>query len=616
MIKLAPKTRDWLLVTFIVLFIVAAVLLLVLLTGQESHRDRLTSLERTQTQENEQPTAQTKSEDTPQAATQTSPTPIFQPVDLQIGDISTDYNQMGVIIFSMTDGIYQHLFAYHPQFLPITRLTNNLWNDCQPAFSADSTQLAYASTQGGYWDIYVLDLSTYQQIQVTNTPGYDGAPSWSPDGKWLVYESDSSGNLDIFIKSTEDLDQPPIQLTTNPEADFAPQWSPDGRKILFTSLQSGNEEIWMANLDEVDDRFENLTNRASTIDGAGWWSPDGETVLFQTTVELTSSLYLISQNEKGGTSINLFAGGNLAAWHPEGSQLAAVFHNESNSSLAIIDTETRTSTTPYHTLAGRVNGITWGYRNLDLLLPLLDRGEEASAPASWPMEIDSEPNIPGDRYGLDRLADTNAPYPYLHDAVDEAFTALRTTISEKTGWDFLAQLKNAYIPITSPTSPDILENWLYTGRAIQLDDLPSANHWMVTVREDINGKTFWRIYLRAIDQSGMHGAPLRQRIWLFEQRTQGSPLAYEQGGNLSQDIPHGYWIDFTDLAAQFGWYRIPALLNWRTYFPGTQHMIYVHQSGMDLEQALLELYPAEALLPPATNSVVPIKTTPTPEPET
>ncbi|MCK5430981.1 MAG: PD40 domain-containing protein, partial [Anaerolineales bacterium] len=103
-------------------------------------------------------------------------------------------HEFGTLFLSIDEGGYKHLFAYHPQTLPFTRLTFGSWDDINPSISPSGTQLAFASNRNGYWDIYVLNLTTGATIQVTDTPEYDGAPSWSPDSNWLVYESYTTPN--------------------------------------------------------------------------------------------------------------------------------------------------------------------------------------------------------------------------------------------------------------------------------------------------------------------------------------------------------------------------------------------------------------------------------------
>jgi len=58
--------------------------------------------------------------------------------------------QQGIMILSMTDGYYSHLFAYNPQYLPFTRLTNSNWDDIAPAISPNGTDLVYSSRKNGY----------------------------------------------------------------------------------------------------------------------------------------------------------------------------------------------------------------------------------------------------------------------------------------------------------------------------------------------------------------------------------------------------------------------------------------------------------------------------------
>jgi len=542
---------------------------------------------------------------------ETTPTAIFQPAVVENPDAITDLDETSVLIFSMTDGIYQHLFVYHPGHFPLTRLTNNDWDDIHPAISRDGTKLAYSSKQNGYWDIYYLDLINYKQYQVTDSTQYDGAPTWSPDGKWLAFESYQNDNLEIFIQSTEDINSTPIQLTFNKVADLAPNWSPDGRKILFTSYRSGNEEIWLADLDAVDNRFVNKSQQADLMNNYANWHPDGITIMWSAIDDGYANL--LTLDSEGNT--HLLVPGNIGCWSPTGEQVASVFYDIKGTRLGIFDVETSVAVSPYVALTGRINGIAWGNTNLALLLPLLENSADQALENYWVMDKDVNEEIPENRIGLAKLPDIDAPYPYLLDTANESFEEFKNALIENLGWDYLATLQNAYMPITDPAPPEILENWLYTGRGIQINDAPMSTNWMATVREDINGKTYWRIYLRAFDQSGASGIPLHQRIWSFDLRTQGSPAAYEQGGNYSQTIPDGYWVDFTELAAQFGWERIASLLNWRTYYPGTQHTIYIFKESETLESALLDIFPPEALLPQTNNSVVPIIPTPTPEPE-
>lgn len=131
---------------------------------------------------------------------------------------------------------------------------------------------------------------------------------------------------------------------------------------------------------------------------------------------------------------------------------------------------------------------------------------------------------------------------------------------------------------------------------------------MAIIREDFGQQTYWRIFLRTTAQDGSQGAPLTQVPWDFSART-GDPDAYENGGRLASSIPSGYWFDLTSLAIQYGWERLPALTNWRTYYAGARFNELAFTQGLDWQTAMLQLYPPEVLVTPT--EVIPPTRTPT-----
>jgi len=196
-----------------------------------------------------------------------------------------------------------------------------------------------------------------------------------------------------------------------------------------------------------------------------------------------------------------------------------------------------------------------------------------------------------------KLPDVQAPYPQLHDRVDEAFTALRQRLILKAGWDALASLENAYVPITTSLDPGFEEDWLYTGRAFAINSLMTNAGWMVAVREDFGAQTYWRLYIRAQLQDGSLGEPLRDRPWDLSARYNLDPKIYEQGGTYSE-TPPGYWVDVTSLARQYQWQRVPALPDWRTFYRGARFTEFALTEGLDFYSAMLQLYPQDVLLTP------------------
>jgi TolB protein len=132
--------------------------------------------------------------------------------------------------------------------------------------------------------------------------------------------------------------------------------------------------------------------------------------------------------------------------------------------------------------------------------------------------------------------------------------------------------------------------------------------WLVALREDVGAQTYWRIYIRASVQDGSLGEPIHNAPWNLSARYELDPRTYEQGGNYGS-VPSGYWVDVTALAATYGWERLPALTNWRSYYAGARFTELALTNGLDWYTAMRELYPIEALITPTR--VLPPSLTPT-----
>ncbi len=549
-----------------------------------------------------------------------SPTVTVPPLSLSDPAAAAERLQAdGVLVLAMQDGYYTHLFAYHPLFLPLSRLTNNPWDDMHPALSPDGKRLAYTSRRNGYWDLYILDLETGKQARLTDTADYEGAPTWSPDGLWIAYERYTGAGLDIFIVPTDNPTAEPIRLTDDPGLDRSPAWSPQGREIAFVSSRSGDEEVWLARLDNVDERYENLSQSSSSRERFPVWSQDGNKLSWTTERDGDRQLALWNPGVPFGT----IAKGDFATWSPDGQILMAEVRGPNQTALAGYDVSTgRFRMLPLE-LPGALHGMTWVRGPLpEWLANTLQNPDTTPGPVLW-QPAPAATVAPGGRVGLINLQGVSAPNPMLNDATDDAFIALRDIVAATAGWDALSSLENAYMALTTPPTPSMREDWLYTGRAFAMNPLLLSAGWMSIVREDFEGETYWRVFLKARYQDGSMGMPLTEMVWDINARFEGDTRSYEQGGRLGTP-PAGYWIDLTELAGRYGWERLPSRINWRTFFPGIRFNQFVMTGGLDWYRAMEELYPREALMtgtPPPTYTPQPSRTpatpaTPTPVPPT
>jgi len=537
----------------------------------------------------------------PSATPRTLQTPTSIPISAQ------GIAQTGAVVLSMSDGEYFHLYAYHPQYLPLTRLTNGNWDDIDPVISPDGSRVAFVSRAGGYWDIYILEFESGQITQVTNTPEFEGSPTWSSDGQWLAYESTGKDLMDIFLLSLADPNQEPTRLTQGEGLNYSPSWSPGGREIAFISTRSGDPEVWLANLDQVEDRFTNMSRNSDTDENHPVWSPDGTRLAWSSNDGNRDVIFTWQVSDRGASPIESLPG-SWPAWDSTGQVIASVISNSNQTDLAIFNTGDGRLVTPQINLPGSINGITWlpGAQATNLTRYLT--GPNMAPTSVLYVQKPTQTPGPGGRKGVLSLENVKAPYAFLQDIALDSYDALRRETGKKTGWDFLAQLENAYLPLTEPPEPGGAENWLFTGRGIAVNTLPIQAGWMVVAKEEFNGLPYWRLYLKALKQDGSQGAPITRMIWDFNPRFQGDPLAYEMGGK-EVDPPSGWWVDFTELARRYGWGRLPGMSNWRTYYQGTRFNQFIFDGKTDWQRSMEELYPPEAI---ATYTPIPtITQTPT-----
>ena len=512
---------------------------------------------------------------------------------------------------SIEENGYAHLFIYQLGG-DLIRITYGDWNDTSPAISPDRTMLAFASDRNGFWDLYVMELQTGSVTQITASPEYDSAPSFSPDGQWLVFETYINENLEISVVSVTDRNADIIPLTQNPASDHSPVWAPDGRHVAFISTRGGDSDVWLADLDlSGDDRYQNLSNTPYASESHPLWNFDGSKLLWASISQTVgySGLYIWDANEPD-RSAYWVGDGIEGAWDESAEKFIAVTVAPNQFYLTSYDIKGNLLLSPTP-LTGPVRGLVWGLVQLPNPLPSTFTPAMSANPGPlWSPVVASSDDIPGQRWSVVSIGDVQAPYPQLHDLVDESFNALRQRMILETGWDSLASLENAFVPLTTSLEPGMEEDWLYTGRAFAINSLMSNAGWLVTLREDIGAQTYWRVYVRCGVQDGSLGEPIHNAPWNLSARYELDPRVYEQGGEYSS-VPAGYWVDVTSLVLTYGWERVPALPNWRTFYNGARFTEFALTNGLTWYAAMQELYPSQALVTPTRVLAPTLTPTPT-----
>ncbi len=166
---------------------------------------------------------------------------------------------------------------------------------------------------------------------------------------------------------------------------------------------------------------------------------------------------------------------------------------------------------------------------------------------------------------------------------------------QQAGFDFLGNLSDAlWSTDRLPEPGQGRQSWHYAGRAFDFDkNLVFGDPAPIeVVREDIGVNTYWHVYIRVPEelQGGQLGEPLKRIPWDFASRSSGDPQAFEQGGRKKAAVPPGYYIDFTALAENYGWMRIPSERTWRSVYSSILYWEYDKREGLGWNDAMLELY--------------------------
>ncbi len=185
---------------------------------------------------------------------------------------------------------------------------------------ATMDRIAYASNEGGNYDIYVMGLDGGDKQQLTDSWFGDWRPIWSPDGTQILFHSKRDGNWEIYTMDADGENK--VNITNNGASDRFADWSPDGKKIAFQSDRDGNIDIFIANADGSD--VQNLTRTSAAEEGPRW-SADGNKIAFDRETGQGREIFVMNADGSGEVQLTDAARGSYyPTWSPDGSKIA--FH--------------------------------------------------------------------------------------------------------------------------------------------------------------------------------------------------------------------------------------------------------------------------------------------------
>ncbi len=209
---------------------------------------------------------------------------------------------------------------------PLTRLTIAPGLQTDVTFSPDGRLIAYASDQGGNFDIWVQPVTGGgDAVQITKSLAADTEPDWSPDGTQLVFRSERDGGGLFLVPALGGLERRLAPFGVRPK------WSPDGSRILFSLAPAGFNvgALFVVATDGSPPRrvLEPFPDRAQV---SAWaWHPDGRRVsLMAATVQRPdAAMYTVPLDGGQATittlpeSMRNLTGGEIGefTWAPDGA---------------------------------------------------------------------------------------------------------------------------------------------------------------------------------------------------------------------------------------------------------------------------------------------------------
>jgi Tol biopolymer transport system component len=169
-----------------------------------------------------------------------------------------DVNDQGKLTFISKSGARDVLYVYG---IDEKRILNkfdikDLVSLFSPNWSPDGKKIVFSGiSYAGLSDIYIVDVESGQLQRLTNDFYNDRDPAWSPNGDYIAFSSDRSyygreGYLNLFIYN---LQNGSIQyLTHGKYNDYSPAWSPDGEYLAFSSDRDGSFNIWLIKNSSLD----------------------------------------------------------------------------------------------------------------------------------------------------------------------------------------------------------------------------------------------------------------------------------------------------------------------------------------------------------------------------
>ena len=220
-------------------------------------------------------------------------------------DISKDGLLAFVTKMGGTDAI--HFFSIEKGEVVKKYQNHDLVNIVSPKFSSNGKRIVFSAVdRKGFMDLYILDISNDELYRLTNDYYDDKDPVFGLNNRQLIFTSDrTAGKFEKkYNLFSIDLDSYEINYVTYLNADnYTPTLSPDKKNLLFTSELDGVRNIWELKID--DSRIASEVRRVSRFITSAFTPAfvNTSSIVFSGFENFAINLYVMNDYEKALDSV-------------------------------------------------------------------------------------------------------------------------------------------------------------------------------------------------------------------------------------------------------------------------------------------------------------------------
>lgn len=200
-----------------------------------------------------------------------------------------------------------HLYLFTLDDKKVDTLTTGKYDELQPAFSPDGSQIAFVSNRSedpdknDNSDIYVMDAKLGAPMKrVTNWPGSDTSPVWSPDGQQIAYlQSSSNENFTMYGQNylavipkdggTPNLLSKPVDRPVN-----NPRWSADGKMIYV--IEKDDRQSFVASFSVTTGRLTRILEGERSVSSLEYDKPHDSWVMLVSTPVRPAEIFMFERD--------------------------------------------------------------------------------------------------------------------------------------------------------------------------------------------------------------------------------------------------------------------------------------------------------------------------------